>query len=100
MRPITSDKAVQRDFGKLLRGISSRYTNIAASKFGDFDKPVLLVWATEDRLFPVKYAERMQQAFPHATLKYVQDSYAFVSEDQPQQLVQHIEEFMEVPVSA
>ena len=100
MRPITSDKAVQRDFGKLLRGISTRYTNIAASKFGNFNKPVLLVWATEDRLFPVKYAERMQRAFPHATLKYVQDSYAFISEDQPEQLVQYIEEFMDATVSA
>lgn len=96
MQPITSNKAVRRDFGKLLRGISTRYTNVAASKFGNFDKPVLLVWATEDFLFPTKYAERLQRAFPHATLKYVQDSYAFISEDQPEQLVQYIEEFMHV----
>jgi len=98
MQPITSNKAVQRDLRELLRGISTRYTNIAASKFGDFDKPVLLVWATEDRLFPTKYAERLQRAFPHATLKYVQDSYTLVAEDQPEQLVQHIEEFMYIPV--
>ncbi len=96
MQPITSNKAVQRDLGKLLRGISTRYTNIAASKFADFDKPVLLVWATEDRFFPTKYAERLLRAFPHATLKYVQDSYTFIPEDQPEQLVQHIEEFMHV----
>jgi pimeloyl-ACP methyl ester carboxylesterase len=89
---------VQRDLGKLLRGISTRYTNRAASKFGDFDKPVLLVWASEDRLFPPKYAERLQRDFPQATLKYVQDSYAFVSEDQPEQLAQHIEDFMRMPV--
>lgn len=100
MHPITSNKAVQRDFGKLLRGISTRYTNIAASKFGDFDKPVLLVWASEDRIFPIKYAERLQHAFPRATLKYVQDSYAFISEDQLEQLVQHVEEFMRTQVPA
>lgn len=97
-RPITINKAGRRDLGKLLRGISSRFTNIAASKFGDFDKPVLLVWATEDFLFPTKYAERLHKAFPRATLHYVKDSYAFVSEDQPEQLVQHIQTFMGVPV--
>ncbi len=98
MQPITVNKGVQRDVGKVLRGISTRYTNIAASKFGDFDKPVLLVWATEDFLFPTKYAERLQKAFPRATLHYVKDSYAFISEDQPEQLVQHIETFLGVPV--
>ncbi len=100
MQPITSNSAVRRDLGKLLRSISTRYTNIAASKFGDFDKPVLLVWASEDRLFPTKYAKRLQSAFLHTTLKYVQDSYTFISEDQPEQLVQHIEEFMGATVSA
>ena len=98
MQPITVDKGVQHDVGKLLRGISTRYTNIAASKFGDFDKPVLLVWASEDRFFTTKYAERLQRAFPYATLHYVKDSYAFVPEDQPDQLVQHIETFLGVPV--
>ena len=98
MQPITTNNGVRRDFGRLLRGISTRYTNIAASKFGNFDRPVLLVWASEDFLFPSKYAERLQRAFPHATLHCVKDSYAFVSEDQPEQLAQHIETFMRVPV--
>jgi len=98
MRSFTVNKGVRLDVGKLLRGISTRYTNIAASKFGDFDKPVLLVWASEDSLFTTKYAERLQRAFPQAILHYVKDSYAFVSEDQPEQLVQHIETFLGVPV--
>jgi len=98
MRPITTNKGVQHDVGKVLRSISTRYTNIAASKFGDFDKPVLLVWASEDFLFTTKYAERLQRAFPHVTLQYVKDSYAFISEDQPEQLARHIETFMGVPV--
>ncbi len=98
MQSITVNKGVQHDVGKLLRGISTRYTNIAASKFGDIDKPVLLVWASEDFLFTTKYAERLQRAFPSATLHYVKDSYAFVSEDQPEQLAQHIETFLGVPV--
>jgi pimeloyl-ACP methyl ester carboxylesterase len=94
-QPLTIDKHVRRDLGKVLRGISPRYTNIAATRFSNFDKPVLLVWASEDSLFPKKYAERLQQAFPHATLHYVEDSYAFISEDQPEQLGQHVETFME-----
>lgn len=95
MQPITLDKFVRRDLRKVLRGISSRYTLSAARKFSMFDQPVLLVWASEDKIFTTKYAERLQHAFPHATLHLVQDSYAFISEDQPTQLVQHIESFLE-----
>jgi len=98
MRSITTNKGVQHDVGKLLRGISTRYTTLAASKFGDFEKPVLLVWAREDFLFTTKYAQRLHHDFPCATLQYVKDSYAFVSEDQPEQLVQYIETFMSPPV--
>lgn len=88
------DKAVRRDVGKFLRGMSNRYTKAAATKFSEFKKPVLLVWAVEDRLFTIKDAEKLVQDFPDARLERIEDSSTFIPEDQPQQLVKHIEAFM------
>jgi pimeloyl-ACP methyl ester carboxylesterase len=95
MHPITQNSGIRHDVGKVLRGISSRYTLAAAQKFTNFNQPVLLVWAPEDRIFTLQYAKRLQKAFPHTTLRLVQDSYAFISEDQPAQLIDHIESFLE-----
>ncbi len=89
-----ADKGIRRDVTKFLKTISNRYTLAAAQKFSRFDKPVLLVWAEQDRLFPKKYAEQLAKAFPNARLEYVQDSKAFVSEDQPTRLVNLVAAFV------
>ena len=97
--PLT-DKGIRRDLTKLLKSISNRYTLAAAQKFARFNRPVLLVWAERDFLFPKKYAERLAKAFPNARLEYVQDSKAFVSEDQPARLVDLVKAFIGQPVTA
>ncbi len=95
LEPIINNRTIQQDLGKVLRGISNRYTKAAATKFTQFDKPVLIVWANEDFLFPVKDAQKMAKAFPNVRLEYISDSFAFISEDQPQHLTQLIEIFMD-----
>jgi pimeloyl-ACP methyl ester carboxylesterase len=94
MRPVLSDRAVRADVAAVLRGISSRYTLAAAERFGEFEKPVLIAWAPEDRFFKLSYAERLAAAFPHARLERIEDSYTFVSIDQPQRTAQLIAEFI------
>lgn len=94
-----ANKAVRRDLGKVLRGISNRYTKAAASRFASFDKPVLLAWATQDLFFPKKYALRLSRDFPNARLVFIEDARTFVPEDQPEQLAQHIAEFLAKPAS-
>jgi len=84
--PILRDAGVRRDTTAFLRGIDKRDTLAAAEQFGAFHKPVLLAWATEDRVFPPRYAERLAGAFPNARLERIADSYTFVPEDQPEQL--------------
>jgi pimeloyl-ACP methyl ester carboxylesterase len=88
--PILRDAGVRRDTTKFLRGIDKRDTLAAAELFGDFEKPVLLAWAAEDRVFPLRYAERLAGAFPHARLERIADSYTFVPEDQPERLAELI----------
>jgi pimeloyl-ACP methyl ester carboxylesterase len=92
--PIRLDRAVRRDAGKLLRGISKRYTLEAAEKLRDFDRPTLIAWAPEDRFFKLTYGERLAEAIPDARLVRIDDSRTFVSEDQPERLAELIGGFV------
>ncbi len=93
LQPLLHDRAVRRDYAKVLRGISSRHTLEAARGFGRFARPVLLVWAEEDRLMPLEHARRMARDFPDARLRIAPDSYTFVPEDQPDFLAKAILSF-------
>lgn len=85
---------IRRDTAKILAGIHPRYTLEAARRLADFKKPVLLAWATEDRLFPADHARRMAAILPDARLEAIDDSYSFVPEDQPERLSELIADFV------
>ncbi|WP_410635863.1 alpha/beta fold hydrolase [Amycolatopsis sp. cmx-4-83] len=84
---------VRRDLRKLLREVHPRHTLAAAEKLRTFDRPVLLAWAAEDKLFPIRLAHRLAALLPDAKLVEVPDSYTFISEDQPAVLARHVVEF-------
>ncbi len=92
--PARRDPAIRRDLRKFLRGVHRRHTLEAAEKLGGFTKPVLLVWAAEERLFPVAAARRLAGMLPDARLTLVNDSYTFLPEDQPAELAREILEFV------
>ncbi|GAB3583400.1 alpha/beta fold hydrolase [Amycolatopsis endophytica] len=94
--PAHRQPGIRRDLRKVLRAVHSRYTLEAAEKLRAFDKPVLLVWADEDRTFPLRLGRRLAALLPDARLVQVADSYAFVPEDQPAVLVRHILAFVGV----
>jgi pimeloyl-ACP methyl ester carboxylesterase len=94
LRPYLSNRGVRRDTAKVLRGISPRYTLAAAAKLGAFDRPTLIVGAPEDKFFPLEHAERLATILPDARIELVDDSYTFVSEDQPERLAELISAFM------
>jgi pimeloyl-ACP methyl ester carboxylesterase len=100
LRPAQRDRRVRRELTAILRAISSRYTLAAAERFGEFDKPVLIAWAPEDRLFPFRHAERLANSFPSARLERIEDSYTFISIDQPMRTAELITSFARLPVAA
>ena len=91
--PFLADRAIRRDTIKVLKGIDPRYTMEAAEKLRTFDRPTLLAWAVEDRFFKLSYAERLADTIQGARLERIEDSYTFVSEDQPVRLAELIEAF-------
>lgn len=95
--PFLTNRDVRRDTIKVLRGIDSRYTIEAAEKLRTFGRPTLLAWAVEDRFFKISYAERLAATINGATLERIEDSYTFVSEDQPERLAELIARFAGEP---
>jgi pimeloyl-ACP methyl ester carboxylesterase len=100
LRPARANAGVRRDLAKVMRGINPRYTLEAAERLGEFRRPVLIAWAPEKDFFKWEHAQRLAQTFPDARLERVDDSYTFVSEDQPKRLAGLIGEFARKPVVA
>ncbi len=88
------DAGVRRDCYKVLRGISTKHTMAAAQRFSEFDKPVLVAWAAEDRFFPPAHGRRLARAFPQGRLELIGNSYTFISEDNPERLTELLIDFL------
>ncbi|MFI1462606.1 alpha/beta fold hydrolase [Nocardia carnea] len=93
LRPSRESAAIRADLRRFLQHARRRYTLDAATRFDSVTVPVLVVWAREDRLFPVSYAERLVRDLPDATLDLIDDSYTLIPEDQPELLAGRILEF-------
>jgi pimeloyl-ACP methyl ester carboxylesterase len=94
LEPALESREVRRDIEKILKGVSNRYTLEAAERLREFDRPTLIAWAPEDRFFKFKYGERLADAIPNSRLERIEDSWTYVSEDQPEQTAELIRSFV------
>jgi len=92
-KPYLENAGVRRDVHAFLKAISPRYTLDAAARLANFDQPVLLAWAPQDRFFLFEHAQRLAKIIPDARIEKIEDSKTFVSEDQPERLAALIREF-------
>ncbi|WP_228002350.1 alpha/beta fold hydrolase [Nocardia australiensis] len=91
--PSRESAAIRKDARRFIKSVHRRYTLDTATRFASVRIPVLVVWASEDKFFPVSFAERLVGDLPNATLKLIDDSYTFLPEDQPELLSETILEF-------
>ena len=96
-RPVLENAQVRRDVVEFLKRIDKRQTLEAAEKLKRFDRPTLIAWAPGDRLFKLKFAERLAEDIPNARLERVEGSRTFMSEDQPERLAELIAAFAREP---
>jgi pimeloyl-ACP methyl ester carboxylesterase len=94
MRSYFGNRAIRRDVERFVRAVDSKDTLAAAERLRDFDRPVLLAWAREDKFFKVKLAERLLERLSQGRLELIDDSYTFVPLDQPERLATLIREFV------
>jgi pimeloyl-ACP methyl ester carboxylesterase len=100
LAPLLRDRRIRKEVAALLRGVSKRYTQEAAARLGEFQRPVLIAWAPEDKVFPFEHAERLARAFPDARVERIEDSYTYVCADQPERTAQLIAQFAREPAPA
>jgi pimeloyl-ACP methyl ester carboxylesterase len=82
------DKGVMADLRRVLSGLDPNLLLDNAPKLAGFTKPVLIVWAREDKIFKVEHAHRLAAIFPDARVEELTDAYAFVSWDQPDRVAE------------
>ena len=96
LRPALTQRAVRRDLRKYARGARRAKRDLLAATAGlrAFNRSVLVVWATEDRVMPPEHGRRLAELFPRGRLVEIADSYTLIPEDQPAKLAAHIREFL------
>lgn len=94
MAPALHDPGVKHDAKKVTAGMNKRYTLEAAEKLRASQLPLLLTWAPGDKLFPISYAQRLEQEVPNAKLVEIPDANTFVPLDQPQRLADEVAAFI------
>jgi pimeloyl-ACP methyl ester carboxylesterase len=80
-----AERDIKRDFRKYVGDIKQGKRDLLAATdaLKTFDRPVLIVWAEEDRLMPPEHGRRLAATFPNSHLVEVADSYTLIPEDQP-----------------
>jgi pimeloyl-ACP methyl ester carboxylesterase len=94
------DKGVMADLRRVLSGLDPKLLLDNAPKLAGFAKPVLIVWAREDKIFKVAHAHRLAAIFPDARVEEVTDAYAFVSWDQPDRVAELVGAFAGQPAGS
>ena len=96
MRPALTRADVRRDAVRVLRAIAAepRLMVEAAERLPAFNRPALVVWASEDRVMPPDHGRRLAELLPQGRLVEIPDSYTLIPLDQPARLAQAIRDFV------
>ncbi|CCN83416.1 putative hydrolase or acyltransferase (alpha/beta hydrolase superfamily) [Vibrio nigripulchritudo SFn27] len=90
-----NNKMIRNDFKKVVNGWSTDYTLAAANALRGFDKPVSIVWATDDEtLFPESLGRRLLSIFSNVKFTSVTGSLTYVHHDQPEVFIDKVSQFL------
>lgn len=94
-RPAVENAAIRRDLVKFASGAPRRRTLLEMSdRMAAFDRPVLVVWAREDRMMPLAHADRLVELYPDAHKVIVDGSWTLIPEDQPEIMARLLRDFV------
>ncbi len=95
--PAITKAAIRNDARTFIKGADTAQTNAAADRLPQFDKPALMAWSADDRVFPVADAHKLAADLPNGRVELVEDAYTFSMEDNPAQLSELISAFVREP---
>jgi pimeloyl-ACP methyl ester carboxylesterase len=96
IKPVLKHREIRRDTVRVLRAIATeRHLMLdAAEGLPRFDRPALVVWASQDRVMPPEHGHRLAELLPQGRLVEIPDSYTLIPLDQPARLAEAIQQFM------
>lgn len=99
LKPVLTQPAIRRDTVRVLRSIGDEPGLLlgVAERLSNFDRPVLMLWAAEDRVMPPEHGRRLAQLLPQGRYVEVADSYTLIPLDQPTRFADAVREFVRVP---
>lgn len=76
LEPILTQREIRSDTVRILRSIFADREVLVdtAKRLPDFERPALVVWATQDRIMPPEHGRRLAGLFPRAQLVEIDDS--------------------------
>ena len=96
IKPVLTQRDVRRDTVRVLRAIAAQRDLMldAAERLSNFERPALVVWASQDRVMPPEHGRLLAELLPHGRLVEITDSYTLIPLDQPTRLAEAIQQFM------
>jgi pimeloyl-ACP methyl ester carboxylesterase len=99
IKALLDQREIRRDTVRVLRAIAAEPDILleAADGLRGFDRPALVVWASEDRVMPPEHGRRLAELLPRGRLVEIPDSYTLIPLDQPARLAEAIGAFAHEP---
>jgi pimeloyl-ACP methyl ester carboxylesterase len=95
IKPVLEQREIRRDTVRVLREIAAQPDLLleAAERLPSFERPALVVWASQDRVMPPEHGRRLAELLPRGRLVEIPDSYTLIPLDQPALLVEAVQQF-------
>jgi pimeloyl-ACP methyl ester carboxylesterase len=99
LAPALTQPAIRRDLRKYARGTREGRRRMvdANAHLPGFAKPVLVVWAADDKVMPLESGRRLAASFPDSRFVEIPDSRTLLPIDQPRALATTIAAFVNAP---
>jgi pimeloyl-ACP methyl ester carboxylesterase len=92
--PFTRDHQIRRDLRSYCLSVPLDSGRNWSAGLASFDKPALVVWASEDQMMPPEHGHRLADLLPKGQLVEIEDSYTVIPLDQPRQLADAVRAFI------
>ena len=92
--PMHHVPGVRRDLRRMLRAVDTRDTFAAAEGLRGFDRPALVLWAEDDKIFPREHGRRLAELLPQGRFELISGSRTFIPEMQPERLAERVRRFV------
>jgi pimeloyl-ACP methyl ester carboxylesterase len=95
IRPVLEQPEIRAETVRMLRAVFADRNLLVetASELVHFERPALVVWATDDRVMPLDHGRRLAELLPQAQFAEVADSYTLIPLDQPAEFARLIRQF-------